>query len=312
MSVLVALAVGVLIFAASLMVMTAYRRLLVRRRMQTYAPAATRRTVRTQIDRGTIMSGLERQLERVGVHRHVVGMIDRAGIDLSAGALVLLDVAVALVGFAFMATRTGVGKAILVGILAGAVPWVFLTVKGARRSRAFEGQLPEVLDTLSASLRAGHGFDAALQTVANDLAEPAAREFRRVLAEVHLGRSLEQSLADLGDRIRSKDLKFVLDAITIQRQVGGSLAELFELVAETVRSREQFRRKVRALTGMVRMSANVLTVMPFLAAVLLTLLNRSYMQPLWTTNAGHLMVAIALVMMTFGTITLRRIGTVKG
>ena len=104
----------------------------------------------------------------------------------------------------------------------------------------------------------------------------------------------------------------VLDAIMIQRQVGGSLAELFELVSETVRSREQFRRKVRALTGMVRASANVLTVLPFVAAVGLTLINPNYMRPLWTTTGGHAMVAIALVMMTLGTITLRRIGTVKG
>ena len=145
------------------------------------------------------------------------------------------------------------------------------TCKGLRRSRAFEQQLPEILDTLAASLRAGHGFDHGLQTVATDVGEPAGREFRRVVAEVHLGRSLEDALAELGRRIRSADLQFVLDAIAIQRQVGGSLAELFELVATTVRAREQFRRNLRAITGQVRISANVLTGLPIVAAVLLTL-----------------------------------------
>jgi len=310
-SAIVAIAVGILIFAAAFLALTAFRRAAVRRRMQAYAPTA-KRTVRTSIDRGTLAAGFERQLERFGVHRRVVAVTDRAGIDVSPGAVVILDVVAAIVAFALTAMHTSTFRAVLIGVGVGVLPWVVLHVKGVHRSRAFENQLPEVLDTLSASLRAGHGFDAALQTVANDLAEPAAREFRRVLTEVHLGRSLEDSLSDLGQRIRSHDLKFVLDAILIQRQVGGSLAELFELVSETVRSREQFRRKVRALTGMVRASANVLTVLPFVAAVGLTLINPNYMRPLWTTTGGHAMVAIALVMMTLGTITLRRIGTVKG
>ncbi len=151
--------------------------------------------------------------------------------------------------------------------------------EGAQALACVRAQLPEILDTLAASLRAGHGFDHGLQTVATDVGEPAGREFRRVIAEVHLGRSLEDALADLGQRIRSEDLQFVLDAIAIQRQVGGSLAELFELVATTVRAREQFRRNLRAITGQVRISANVLTGLPVVAAVLLTLVNPGLHEP---------------------------------
>jgi len=310
-SAIVVVAVGILIFAAAYLTLTALRRAAMRRRMNAYAPTP-KRTVRTSIDRGAFVAAVERRLERLGLHRRVAAVIDRAGVDVTPGAVVILDVVAAVVAFALTAMHTSTLKAFLAGVGVGVLPWVVLHVKGVHRSRAFENQLPEVLDTLSASLRAGHGFDAALQTVANDLAEPAAREFRRVLTEVHLGRSLEDSLTDLGRRIRSHDLKFVLDAITIQRQVGGSLAELFELVSETVRSREQFRRKVQALTGMVRASANVLTFLPFVAAIGLTLINPTYMHPLWTTTDGHMLVAVGLVMMTFGTITLRRIGTVKG
>jgi tight adherence protein B len=311
MTVLVAVAVGVLVFGAVLVGLTARRRAVVRRRMSPYVPASPSKE-RPAVDRGELLAGVERVLERVGLHRRVTPVLERAGIDARPGVVVSADVALAIVAFAILTTRSGLGVALLGAVAAGALPWLVLSVKGARRSRAFENQLPEVLDTLAASLRAGHGFDAAIQTVGTDVAEPAGREFRRVVAEVHLGRSLDDSLADLGQRIRSKDVKFVLDAITIQRQIGGSLAELFALVAETVRSREQFRRKVRALTGMVRTSANVLTALPFLAALLLTVLNPDYMRPLWTTTGGHVMVAVGLAMMTLGTITLRRIGTVKG
>ena len=103
----------------------------------------------------------------------------------------------------------------------------------------------------------------------------------------------------------------MLDAIAIQRQVGGSLAELFELVATTVRSREQFRRNLRAITGQVRISANVLTALPIVAAVLLTLLNPSYMSPLWNTSSGHILALVAVSMIVCGSIVLRRVGKVR-
>ena len=93
--------------------------------------------------------------------------------------------------------------------------------------------------------------------------------------------------------------------------MGGSLAELFELVAQTVRAREQFRRKLRAITGQVRISANVLTGLPIVAAFLLTLVNPSYMSPLWHTSSGHILALVALTMVLCGSLVLRRVGTVR-
>ena len=169
-----------------------------------------------------------------GSHESVQLHIDRAGIDVRAGALRVPRRAGRLRGVRAPAhdRRASASRSLRRSSARVVAPWVVLHVKAPlRRSRAFERQLPEILDTLAASLRAGHGFDHGLQTVATDVGEPAGREFRRVVAEVHLGRSLEDALAELGRRIRSADLQFVLDAIAIQRQVGGSLAELFELVA---------------------------------------------------------------------------------
>jgi tight adherence protein B len=224
---------------------------------------------------------------------------------------VCLDVLIGFVAFALLLDWKGPALALAGGATGLVAPWIVLHVKALRRSRAFEQQLPEILDTLAASLRAGHGFDHGLQTVATDVGEPAGREFRRVVAEVHLGRSLEDALTELGRRIRSADLQFVLDAIAIQRQVGGSLAELFVLVATTVRAREQFRRNLRAVTGQVRISANVLSGLPVVAAVLLTLVNPSYMSPLWNTSSGHILSLVALGMILCGSFVLRRVGKVR-
>jgi tight adherence protein B len=272
------------------------------------APRATR-DPRKAASRVAIQ--VEKVLTRLRLHGRIALQIERAGFDMSPGTAVSLIGALALGVFALLLGSRGIAPSLLCAAVVAVAPWIVLQVLALRRSRAFERQLPEVLDTLAASLRAGHGFDHGLQSVATDVAEPAAREFGRVVAEVHLGRSLEDALMSLSDRIKSADLRFVLDAVAIQRQVGGSLAELFELVATTVRAREQFRRNLRAITGMVRTSANVLTFLPFAAAVLLTLVNPTYMAPLWHSSSGHVMSLVALGMVLAGSVVLRRVGAVK-
>jgi tight adherence protein B len=308
----VAVVVAALVFCAVQLTLVTRRREQVRRQLSPYlAEAELARGPRSSVIVERLGARAEALLTRFGSHESIQLHIDRAGIDARAGAFVCLDVLIGFGAFVLLLDWKGPGLAVAGGAVALAAPWIVLHVKGLRRSRAFEAQLPEILDTLAASLRAGHGFDHGLQTVASDVGEPAGREFRRVIAEVHLGRSLEDALAELGRRIRSADLQFVLDAIAIQRQVGGSLAELFELVATTVRAREQFRRNLRAITGQVRISANVLTGLPIVAAVLLTLVNPGYMSPLWHTSSGHILTLVGLAMVLCGSFVLRRVGKVR-
>jgi tight adherence protein B len=248
---------------------------------------------------------------RVRINNAVGRVLARAGSDLPLGAFVCVLAGFGFLGFLLGAAVHGFGGGLCLSAAGIGVPLLVLSMRAKRREHAFERQLPEILDTLSASLRAGHSFDQALHVVAGDIDQPAKRELQRVVGEVQLGRALDDALLDLGDRVRSVDLAFVLAAITVQREVGGSLAALFELVADTVRAREQFRRKVRALTGMVRTSANVLIALPFAAALLISAMDGAYMRPLWHSSTGHLLVGVALAMMTFGVVVLRRIGSVR-
>jgi tight adherence protein B len=313
MSIVIVLIAGVLVFLAVHLSLTTWRRDRVRRRMSPFLVGATapRRPRDPSKAVSRVVTRMESLLTRVGLHRRIAFQIERAGFDVTPGTAVSLVALLALAVFGLLLGSKGFGAAFACALAVTIAPWVVLQVLALRRARAFERQLPEVLDTLAASLRAGHGFDHGLQSVATDVAEPAAREFGRVVAEVHLGRSLEDALLSLSGRIKSADLRFVLDAVAIQRQVGGSLAELFELVATTVRAREQFRRNLRAITGMVRTSANVLTFLPFAAAVLLTLVNPTYMAPLWHTSSGHVLTLVALGMVLAGSLVLRRVGAVK-
>jgi tight adherence protein B len=116
----------------------------------------------------------------------------------------------------------------------------------------------------------------------------------------------------MAERMDSKNFEFAITAVTIQRQVGGSLATLFDMVADTVRQRQQFARKIRALTAMGRMSAYTLCGIPFFLLVTITLVNGEYMHPLYHTHAGHMLMLIGGFMMCFGALILKKIVSFRG
>ncbi|HET9214952.1 MAG TPA: type II secretion system F family protein, partial [Gaiellaceae bacterium] len=193
-------------------------------------------------------------------------------------------------------------------MIAGAfLPYGFLSMKARRRVKAFENQLPDLLVTMAAGLKAGHSFRQSLQSVVDEEQPPASKELKRVLTETRLGRPMDEALVEMAQRLGSKNFEFVITAVTIQRQVGGSLAGLFDMVADTVRNRQQFAKKIKGLTAMGRASSYVLIGLPFFVAAMLTLLNSEYMSPLWHTGTGNKLIALMLVMMTVGSLILRKI-----
>src|SRR3712207_4770638 len=165
---------------------------------------------------------------------------------------------------------------------------------------------------MAASLKAGHSFRQAMQAVVNEGQPPVSDEFKRVLTEAQLGRSMDDALSEMSDRVGSKNLSFVLTAVTIQRQVGGSLAGIFDMVADAVRQRQAFARKIRSLTAMGRASAYVLVGMPILLVLIMTLIRYEYIEPLYTTSAGHKLLITGSVMILMGSYFLKKIASFKG
>lgn len=243
---------------------------------------------------------LQRMLERADVPMRTVEFV----YVIAGGALVGLIVSMLLLHSMFLA---------FLGLLAGgAVPIGWLHVKAKRRERAFEDQLPDLLVALAATLKAGHSFRMALKTVADEGRPPASKELNRVLTEARLGRPMESALSEMAVRVGSPNFDFVITSVTIQRQVGGSLAGLIDMVADTVRQRQQFARKIKGLTAMGRASAYVLMGLPFFMALGITVINRRYMRPLYFTSTGHKLIILGLVMMVFGCLVMRRIVAFKG
>jgi tight adherence protein B len=239
-------------------------------------------------------------------------VLERSGLRLRAGHLPYLAAMSAFV-LGVVGTIAGAPPplALLLMLVGLAAPFVVLHVVAVRRTREFDRQLPDVLATIASTLRAGHGLRPALRGIADDSAAPASEEFARVLGEERLGRPLDEALAAMCERIGSPDMEYVATAVNVQSQTGGSLAGLFDTLSETVRERQRHARKLKALTGLGRMSAIALVAMPIGLALLMTLLSPSYMAPLYTKSAGHMIIAVCLTSMAIGSVFLKHIVSVR-
>jgi tight adherence protein B len=240
-------------------------------------------------------------------------VLQRADVPLKAAEFSYIMLATALVATITMAVLEPPVWAYVIAFAGGAsIPYLVVLHKSRKRLQEFEEQLPDILVTMAASLKAGHSFRQGMQSVVDEGVDPAAREFKRVLTEARLGRPMDDALIEMAARVGSKNFEFVMSAVTIQRQVGGSLAGLFDMVADTVRQRQHFRRKIKGLTAMGRMSAYVLIGLPFVVGVAIYAINHEYMQPLLHTSTGHKLIVLVLVMMAIGSAILKKIVSFKG
>jgi tight adherence protein B len=234
--------------------------------------------------------------------------LEAAGVSLRSGEFVVAS-AVGAILAAFVGVT--VFKSWIFGLIfagvGAAAPWFVLQYQLGHRAEKLREQLPDVLTILASSLRAGHSFLQALDTVSKEIPEPAAGEFVRVVAEVRLGRPVEDALGALADRVGSPDFKWAVLAVNIQREVGGNLAEILDNVADTLRERAILRRQVRVLTTEGRLSAWVLGVMPFVIALYMYAVNKDYISLLVTTTVGWIMLIGALGLLTLGVLWMRKI-----
>ena len=191
-------------------------------------------------------------------------------------------------------------------LLFGLAPFAVLSQLASRRRKAFTQQLPDTLQLLASSLRAGYSLTQGLDAVAQEVEDPTGRELRRVVLETRLGRDMESALEDLAARMQSKDFDWVVMAIRIQREVGGNLAELLTNVAETMISRERLRREVSALTAEGRLSAIIVGALPFLIGIAVTVLNPGYINVLFTNPLGKIMLLGATVLMLVGFVWMKK------
>ena len=181
----------------------------------------------------------------------------------------------------------------------------------ARYVRKFDEQLTDALGTMSNALRAGFSISQAFESVAESDLHPISDEFELLLQQLRVGMSFDDALASLEKRIGSDDLTLVVTAIDIARKTGGNLTEIFDRISETIRDRMRIERKVRTLTAQGRLQGLIVSLMPLLLCIVMTMMKPGLMIPFLTSLNGIVCLAVASVMVFAGWLIIRKIVTIK-
>lgn len=246
--------------------------------------------------------------EARGFSERLDAQLEAAGVSLRSGEFVVVSVVAAVVGGILgAALLRSLPLALVIAGVTAFLPTILLRTALGRRADKLREQLPDVLTIMASSLRAGHSFLQSLDTVAKEIAHPAAAEFQRVVAEVRLGRPAEDALEALAERVGSPDFKWAVLAVNIQREVGGNLAEILDNVADTLRERAMLRRQVQVLTAEGRLSGWVLALLPFAIALYMAAVNPDYIGLLVTTKIGLVMLITGGVLLGLGILWMRKI-----
>ena len=241
-----------------------------------------------------------------------VAVLDRlllqSGKEWSVAQFLAISLGLAAVAVA-IATWFAVPFLILpvIAIVVFLVPLQLVIRARNKRLHRIEEQLPDALDLMSRALRAGHAFPTALKMVGDEMKDPLASEFATAFDEVNFGVSMQDALMNLANRVPSTDLRYFVIAVLIQRDTGGNLSELLDSIGKIIRDRIKLLGQIRVLSAEGKMSAWVLSLLPFGAGALIQLTNPKFLEVLFTDTAGQKMVAGALFMMLMGVLAMRSI-----
>lgn len=258
---------------------------------------------------------LKRILARMNLAGRMENRLRQAGLDWSLEKLVLFMLVMAaigvLIGMNAPLLLSPTLTALALGCFTGFVPWFYVSRTRARRLARFEAEFPEALDFLARSLRSGHALTVSFELLATEAPEPVRTEFARVYNEQNLGESLNVVLAHLADRIPLVDVRFFVSAVLMQRETGGNLGEILTKLSLVIRERFRVKGQVRAASAHGRITAAILTVMPLVSAMGLTLIAPTYLPSMMRDPDGKYLIFGAVLSQVIGFLVMRKIVNIK-
>jgi len=259
-------------------------------------------------ERAGLAPWLEAIVARLPQVRDVEHLLSQADTTWSVGTFLLMSVGLG-VTLALIAVTIlkGWPLALGAGLFGSVIPYLYVRRRRTKRIRAFEEHFPEAIDLLGRSIRAGHAFSTGLKIVAEESPDPISTEFKQVFEEQKFGLPLEDSLMSLADRIPLVDIRILVTAILVQRDVGGNLAEILDKISYTIRERFMILRQVRVHTAQGRMTGYLLAGLPIFVGGLVFLLNPSYIGIMFEHPLGKLLLGAAGVMQFIGFLAIRKI-----
>jgi tight adherence protein B len=254
-----------------------------------------------------LTEGLDRVIERRSFGARIASQLAQASIKLTVTEYLILSLLsiVLLTAIAYLVFRNYMA---ITGFAIGFfLPRIILYVTRGRRLRQFNDQLGDAINLIVNNLRAGYSMAIAMETVANNLPPPISEEFRRVVIEIGLGIPIGGALDHMLQRVESQDLDLLITAVTVQHEVGGNLAEILDTISTTIRERVRIQGEIRTLTAQGEFTGYLLSALPFILTVVISLMSRDYMEPMFTTPCGWIMLGVALTIIVLGYIIIRRI-----
>jgi len=266
-------------------------------------------TVRNIVRKDTLA---EQAIHRLPLQGPIGRLLEHSGTSMSLTFFTGLTGALAAVVFTLLLFLK-INPALDLGAaaLAAVIPAIYLHHLRTKHRKKFDEQIPDILLMISRSLQAGHSLVGAVELVGQMMPEPAGRLFRIAFEQQKLGMRVTEALASLPDQVDSIDLNFFVTIVKMNNEIGGSLAETLERLAETVRSRHQIRRQILVHTAEGRLSGYVLSALPFVIFGIIYIANPTYMDPFFTNEACRMLLVAVVVAQVIGFIVIRSIVNIR-
>jgi tight adherence protein B len=237
----------------------------------------------------------EAMLEQAEVRMTVARLLTMSGVGILLGVV-----------FGFL-SNFGFLMSLVLAPVGAFMPFAYVAFMRTRRSNKLSEQLPDALDMMARSLRAGHALPSTFKLVSTEMPEPINREFARAFEEQNLGMPFERAVAQMTKRApANRDLKIFAVSVIVQKETGGNLVEIIEKIAETIRARYRFYGRLRTLTAEGRMSSYILAALPICTGIFISFTNPAYCSLLLTDPVGKAALGYAIVTWTVGLLWMRR------
>ena len=262
----------------------------------------------------TSKSLVVRLLEKVGGRRKIENIqrqLLQADIYCNVAFFLGLVGLLAVTGFIIGQLRGNYLGGAILAVALGALPFFYMRIKKGRKSRLVEKQLPDAMELLARSLRAGHTLPSAIELASQETPYPLGAELRITYEEQRLGIRMAEALQHMVDRVDSRDLRYFVTAVLIQTETGGNLAEIMEKISQLIRDRLKVKSKVRGLTAEGRYSALVLGALPFVMFVLLYVLRKDYVMTLFHEPMGRKMLVAGMIGLSLGALIMKKMIQIK-
>ena len=239
-------------------------------------------------------------------------LITQSGVNITVGTLVMASVLLGCVGYMlvkFLTYFTLLGLA--AAPLFASLPFMFVRWKRTRRFQKFEEQFPEAIELMARALRAGHAFPTGILMVADEMAHPMGAEFKLLYDRQNFGMPVSDALKGLAERVPILDAKFFATAVLTQRETGGNLSEILDNLAAVIRDRFKVKRQVRAVSAHGRITGWILSAMPPVLALVISVVSPEYMKPIITDPLGIQMLAVGGTLQVIGSLIIRKLVNIR-